>query len=317
MGIGSISSTNSMSVMQMSLANAKNQKSKNIQNEITDVQRQIQKLSSKEELSAHEKANERKKLQKEISNLNTELKQHQEELRKSQKREIMLAELQNNTEPTKEEKAEDKIQAEDVSSDAADNETLLTSEQQSPNPESVITQNSDGTVVLKQVMNPDNTQNVNAEHKPASETKDDIAEKESETIDDTAVTDANLSGKEMQAMVSADSSLQQASLQGTIIAKTNDGIAILKGEIKQDEKRNTDTERKQAELERLEKQEQRATVFQFSVLGEANNAMKSAAETNASSKDQTQAAENGAYISALNMSQEIQTSQQKFYVSIG
>ena len=93
MGIGSITSTNSMSGMQMITAASTDPKIKNIQNEITDAKQQMQKLSSKEEISANEKASERKKFQKEISDLNTELKQHQEELRKSQKREIMLAEL--------------------------------------------------------------------------------------------------------------------------------------------------------------------------------------------------------------------------------
>ena len=91
MGIGSITSTNSMSVMQMTSSDLRDQKSKNIQNDITDAQQQMQKLASKEELSADEKANEKKKLQREISNLNTKLEQHQEELVRSHKREIMLA----------------------------------------------------------------------------------------------------------------------------------------------------------------------------------------------------------------------------------
>ena len=87
MGISGIASTNSMSVMQMSSTGLKDHKSKNIQNEITEVQQQIQKLSSAEELSANEKEDERKKLLKEKSSLDSELKQHQEELLRSQKRE--------------------------------------------------------------------------------------------------------------------------------------------------------------------------------------------------------------------------------------
>ena len=95
MGISSITSTNSMSAMQMAAPNLKDQKSKNIQSDITNAQQQMKKLSSKEDLSANEKTNERKKLQKEISSLNIELKQYQEELRKSQKKEVMMAELQD------------------------------------------------------------------------------------------------------------------------------------------------------------------------------------------------------------------------------
>ena len=107
MGIGSITSTNSMSVMQMTSSDLRDQKSKNIQNDITDAQQQMQKLASKEELSADEKANEKKKLQREISNLNTKLEQHQEELVRSHKREIMLAQLLEDREPAKEDTAED------------------------------------------------------------------------------------------------------------------------------------------------------------------------------------------------------------------
>ncbi|MDE7199331.1 MAG: FlxA-like family protein, partial [Lachnospiraceae bacterium] len=71
MGIGGITSANSMSVMQMTSSNVTDSRSKNIQKEITDTQQQMQKLSSKEDLSANEKSQERKALQKEISDLNT------------------------------------------------------------------------------------------------------------------------------------------------------------------------------------------------------------------------------------------------------
>ncbi len=324
MGIGRIASTtNNMSIMQVTSADLKDQKSKNIQNEITDMQQQMQKLSSEEELSVNEKANERKKLQKEISNLNTELKQHQEELLRSHKRESMMAQLQEAQEPEKEE-SEDTVRAEDTASDApdeqllpADEKQLPTEEQQPPLPGSVITQNNDGTVVFKDAIKQDRQPDVDTE-KPTDTPKEKvIVEEETNPADSDTVTDAGLSGKEMQAMVSANSSVHQAGLQGTIITKTNDGIAILKGEIRQDERRDVDTERKQAELEKLEKQEQRATLFQFSILGDANKAMKASMESDAAAREEAQtAAEKNAYITAVNLSQE-QTAQQRFYVSVG
>ena len=119
MGIGNIAAAGSMSVIQMPLTNGKDQKSKNIQNKITDRQQQIQKLSSREELSAHEKATERKKLQKELSSLNTELKRHQEELRRSQKRERMLSGLQADKEPVKEVNQKDEPRTNDTAPDTA------------------------------------------------------------------------------------------------------------------------------------------------------------------------------------------------------
>lgn len=105
-----------------------------------------------------------------------------------------------------------------------------------------------------------------------------------------------------------------------IIARTRDGIAVLKGEINQDEKRGVDTERKQAELKQLEKKEQRAISFQASILGEAHNTMKSAADTaDTGTNAKTWGnAKSNAFFNAVNISQrETQAAQQDFYVSFG
>lgn len=306
MGIGSIQSTNSMSVMQVTASDLKDYKTRNIQGEITDTQQKMQKLASTEELSAHEKTNERKKLQKEISSLNTKLKQHQEELLKSHKREIMLARLQEDKEPTNKEEPESKVQEEETSSDTKSSENLPADKQHPAQPGTVITQNSDGTVILKEVM------------KQADEPKEEIlAQKDTAPTDDEVIDDS-LSGNEMHAMVSADSFLKQAGHQGTLVAKTSDGIAILKSEIKQDERRGIDTERKQAELEKMQKQKQREMAFQISRLEEANDAMKPMSETNGSVKNNPRTdTENTFYISGLHVPQEEQAAQQRFYVSFG
>lgn len=305
MGIGSVASTNSMSGIQM---NTVDSKSKKFQNEITSTQQQMQKLSSKEELSVAEKTNERQKLQKEISSLNAELKRHQEELSRSKKREAMMAELQKDRESAKEEKTEDKVQANEASADKADKKNLSANGQQADRQGTVIAQNNDGTVLLKEELN------------QAGKAKEDTAEEETKTTDND--TDISLSSKEIHAMVSADSSVQQAGRQGAIIAKTRDGIAILKSEMRQDEKRGVDTEKNQAEVEKMEKKEQRATAFQSSTLGEANSTMKSAAKANIGTKDTAQVnAENNGFsnpfINAMNATQEAWASQQRFFVSVG
>ncbi len=318
MGIGGITSANSMSVMQMTSSNVTDSRSKNIQKEITDTQQQMQKLSSKEDLSANEKNQERKELQKEISDLNTELKQRQEELSRSQKREIMLARLREDQGLTKEEKPEEKVQPEKTS-DESDEKKLPTDGQQAETQGTVIAKNSDGVVLLKGETKPGKTDSIDAENQQSVETaKEDVIE-EQETApaadDDDAVTDAGISHKEIHAMVSADASAQQADRLGTVIAKTSDGIAILKGEISQDERRGVDTERKQAELEKMEKREQRAMAFQFSMLGEAGGAAKSAAETDEATARKQFKTENNAFASAMNLSQGEQA-QHRFYVSI-
>lgn len=315
MGIGSITSTSSMSSMQINTAGSTDTKSKKVEDEITSAQQQLKKLSSTQELSVAEKANERQKIQKEISSLNTELKQHQEELSRSQKREAMMAELLEDTKPANEEKSEDKIQTTKASSDKPDEKNLPAGEQQTGQQGNVILKNDDGTVILKDSA------------KQADETKEnDTAEKEKATKDkdrDKAA-DAGMTSKEAHAMISADSSIQQAGRQGAIVAKTRGGIAVLKGEMRQDEKRGIDTEKNQAELEKMEKKENRAIAFQSSTLGEANNTMKSA-ETNATgTKDNTLigAGNNGfsnPFINALNVTQQNEgwASQQMFHVSLG
>ena len=319
MGISGIASTNSMSVVQMTAADLKDQKSKNIQTEITNAQQQLQKLSSAEDLSAHEKIAEQKKLQKEISGLNTKLKQHQEELRSSQKREITMARLREDEKPAKEDKSENRVQAEEVSADAADKKPLPLKGQQTAPPEAAASGNADGRVILKGVSQPEpKKRDTDTERKQTDETGEEtIDAKAARTPDTYTDADETLSGKEVHAMVSADSFLQQADRQGTVVTRTRDGIAVLKGEIKLDEFRDTNTERKQAELRKMEQQEQRETEFQFSLLGNASNAIKPAAETNISPTGQTQAnAPDQLHVSGLSPSQEEQAAQQRFYVSI-
>lgn len=317
MGIGSVTSTNSMSGVQTITAASTDPKIKNIQNEITDAKQQMQKLSSKEDLSVNEKTDERKKLQKEISDLNTELKQHQEELSRSQKREIMLAELREDQNPTKEKATEDKIQETKDSSDQEDEKKLPLEGQQSESQGTVIARNSDGVVILTEETNPNENQGVSTEKTQTAETEEESTDETvaKPTVSDT-VTDTGLNHKDMRAMVSADSSVQQANRQGSIVARTRDGIAILKGEIKLDELRGADTEKKQAELEKMEQREERATTFQFSVLGEANNAMKSAVGVSGATNAVQANADNNAYLNAMKISQENeQAAQQRFFVS--
>lgn len=323
MGIGSITSAGSMSAMQMPATDLKDQKSKNLQTEITDVQQQIQKLSSEEDLSAIEKANEQKKLKREKSSLDTELKQHQEELLRSQKREEMLAELRAAQLPDREKAANDVSQSSETTSDTADEKTQPANEGQTPQPGTIITQNSDGAVIFKGVMNPAKNSDTDSETKPADETKETDASvsepmPEEREADTDPAAEFRPTEKEMQAMVSADASMQIADQQGMLVAKTTDGIAILKGEIKQDEYRGVDTERKQAELKEMQKQQQQEMAFQFALLGEADGVMQTAAETAGSSSVSVQAnADQTFQVSGLNTAQqEEQAMQQGFHAAI-
>lgn len=316
-GIGSIASSNSMSVKQVSSSDLKDQKSKSLQNDITDVQRQIQKLSSEEDLTAAEKAEEKKKLQQEESDLSTKLKLHQDELLKSQKREIKLAELQEERKPEQEKDSESKVQAPETSSasNTADEKKLPADDRRNLQPGTVITQNSDGTVILKEILNQSTERDADANEQRAETIKEETAavEREKQAAEDEESADTGLSGNEVQMIVSANTTMQQAYRQGTLVTGTNDDIAVLKGEIKQDAYRGTDTERKQEELKEMQKQQKREMAFEFSMLGEANRTALSAADQDASVKS---TAERTFRVSGVNASQEDIALQQGFQVSI-
>lgn len=319
-GIGSIASSNSISVKQVSSSDLKDQKSKSLQNDITDVQRQMQKLSSEEDLTATEKAAERKKLEKEKSDLSTKLKLHQDELQKSQKREIKLAELQEEQKPEKEEETENKVQAADTSSsaDTAGEAKQPADDRHAMQPGTVITQNSDGTVILKEILNQTTDRGAEAQNRQTESVKEKaaVSETEKQAAEDEESANTGLSGNEVQAMVSADSIMQQADHQGTLVTKTGDDIAVLKGEIKQDAYRGTNTERKEAELKEMQEQRKREMAFQFSMLGEANRSSQTAAETNASANSTQIDTERTFHVSGVNASQEDIALQQGFQVSI-
>lgn len=326
MGIGGVTSgNNSMSVMQMTPASLKDHKSKNIQNEITDVQRQIQKLSSEDELSVNEKTDERKKLQREKSSLDTELKQYQEELLRSQKREIRLAELQEQPNPEDEE-TKDGSQASEAVSDAPEKESRPTDEKQPLQPGTIITQNSDGTVILKEALQQAESddkavENTQEEGKPAiaaeastAVEKDIQAQAEEESEDTTA--DTAFSDKQMQAMVSSDTSMKQAERMGTLVTKTEDGIAILKGEIKQDAYRGVDTGRKEAELKDMQNQREQEMGVQFALLGAGGHIMKSAAGSETVKDSNQEDVGKNFQVSGLNAPQDEQAAQERFHVAI-
>ncbi len=319
-GIGSIPSSNSMSYQQVTSSDLKDQKSKNLQNDITDVQRQIQRLSSEEDLTVTERAAEKKKLQQEKSDLSTKLKLHQDELQKSQKREIKLAELQEDRKPETEEDTETATAAMESSpaSGTADEKNQPVDDRRSLQPGTVITQNSDGTVILKEILNQKADSDAKAQKQQEEAAKEEAAaEREQQSAEDEEAANTGLSGNEVQAMVSANVTMLQADRQGALATGTNDDIAVLKGEIKQDAYRGTDTERKEAELTDMQNRHNREQAFQLSMLEEANRAAQAATDTDISANGAAQMnAERTFQVSGVNATAEDIALQQSFQVSI-
>lgn len=169
--------------------------SKNIQNRIANMREQLQTISADESMSAEDKMKKRQEIQREISNLNQQLRQHEIEQRKEQQ--------------AKKQPAED-----------------------FPKPRIKSGKRRSG-----------------------------------------------LSQASMQAMISADSAMKQASVQGSVSSAMDGRAGVLKAEIKQDAGR--DNSDKKAELAEVEQKSMDADASQMSTLADANKAVEAAAREDA------------------------------------
>lgn len=161
--------------------------SKSIKKQIENAREQLQEVSSNEDLSMEEKMKKRQEIQKEITMLNQQLRQHQIELRR-------------------EKQEEQTVQA------SQSRQTQQTTE------------------------------------------------------------GSGLSRAGMQTMLSADSSLKQAKVQGSVSARMEGQAGVLKAEINQDKGKNTQA--KEAELAEIEKRAANTTASQMDTLSDANQALQ-------------------------------------------
>lgn len=97
MAIGNVKAAESAAGGQMAAARSVDTVSKGIQNEISNAQRQMQRLSSNADMSVEEKVKKRQELQQQISSLNTQLRQHQAEMRREQQKERTSDETKTET----------------------------------------------------------------------------------------------------------------------------------------------------------------------------------------------------------------------------
>ena len=93
-----------------------------------------------------------------------------------------------------------------------------------------------------------------------------------------------LSQASMQAILSADSSMKQASVQGSMAAQMEGRAGVLEAEIKQDGGRGN-TEKKKEELADLQAKAQAATSAQVSILSDANRAIEEAGKDDGAETD--------------------------------
>ena len=201
---------------QMGMNQATDSYSRNIQSQIANAQKQLQELSSNEEMTLEEKMKKRQEIQQQISDLNMQLRQHQAEQRK------------------------EKQQAKGTSMD-----DML-----------------GGTKGGK-----------------------------------SGSKSAGLSQASMTAMISADTSIKQAKVQGSVAVSMEGRAGVLESEIKNNH--GADVTKKKEELADVTQKAQAATASQMNTLAEANKAMEEAAvaergdnKTSGAKEEKTGQAEN-------------------------
>lgn len=185
--------------------------SKDLLRQIDDAKKKLQELSSNEDLSVEEKMKKRQELQKQIIDLNSQLRQHQMEMRREA------------VENAKKQKSQESGQE-----------------------------------------NPART------GKKADEAKGKQG--------------AGLSGKRMQAMISADGSMKQAKVSGSAAHRMEGKAGVLEAEIKLDSVRGGSTEAKEAELAEVKEKAANAAAFQMDTLSKANQTANEAAKTDQEAK---------------------------------
>ena len=184
-------------MVQMGMNQAADSYSKNIQNQIANAQKQLQELSSNEDMTLEEKMKKRQEIQQQISDLNMQLRQHQIEQRKEK-------------------------------------------------------QQAKGSSMDDMLGGTGNTGSAKAGNK-----------------------NTGLSQASMTAMISADTCIKQAKVQGSVAASMEGRANVLKAEVKQD---GGNVEAKKKEIAELEQKAENATASQMNTLAEANKTMEEAAE---------------------------------------
>lgn len=229
MGISGVKATEGFAGGQTKAAQPVDTVSKGIQDEIENVQREKQALSSKEELSVEEKMKKRKELQQELSSLNAKLRQRQAEIRREQQKETATGEL----------RVEDGRDSEEKKAG------LKADEKQAAR--------QDGS----------NRQDWMTEAAKQKNSKDEKAGRKGSKENKADAEDVGISQDEMRRVVSTDAAVKQSRQRGSIIARMEGGRVILKGEIELDEIRGEDAEKKQAELEKQEEKIRQAAAMQL------------------------------------------------------
>lgn len=267
--IGNITSVRSVSAMQKPEVKPVDTASKNIKDDISDVERQKQAYSSKEDITVDEKRKRRQELQQELSSLKTKLRISEAEARKESQKED-AAKAKEKEEAAKAERKE--TQTGKVKEDASGGGEIKAAVQKQDTDKAKAEETGAGKTGTEKTGTDGFRIDERAEISGAAEDdKKTGAKKDKEQT-------PGFSGREMQSMIAEDKAAERAERQGVIVARIENDIVILKGEIKQDEERGVDVTKKKEELKEQEERAQRATNAQFSAIGQTNRKLQETAQ---------------------------------------
>lgn len=188
---------------------------KNIQSQITSKQQSLKKISSDDTITATEKEEKRREIQKEIDELHRKLelkKQEQEEKAKeAAKKQEQAATLRENA----------------LKQTTSDDTTAATKPDES------------STTPIEKTKRPDTA--------PQDTDKEAIEKAEEKPVD--------MSVKDIHQMLSADYLVQKERVQEQVDVERKNAINVMEAEIAQDKIYGTDTTRKEAELKSLQEKE--------------------------------------------------------------
>lgn len=233
--------------------------SKNIQDEISEVQRQKQGLSSKQEMSEGERSKKKQELQQKLNSLNTRLRQRQAEVSRKQKQADRLDELSAPDTDTRTRRAEEKDTEKTGQSRKSGKSAEQSMNAQAPVSKDA-TEKMSGTgatesgagMTGRSARMAERSTGMTGRSAETTEHSTDELKRSSKDDSDERLKNSGIPQDRMQAIIGGDIFREQAERREVVIARIEGGIAILKGEIRQDEMLGNDVQKKKAELKERE-----------------------------------------------------------------
>lgn len=268
MGIDGTRGIENMSGRPMGEAQPVDSVIKGIKEEISEVRRQRQQLSSKEDLPAGEKVKKRQELQQKISDLNRELRQRQAEVRKEQQKDALAKEGRAVVPGVKNVSDKD-AKTKDAALKATSGKNAETSNAKTGDAKANEINELNPNTAKKSDHTDTQKDNVRSTSISAEKAKSRTGAQDKALQETTAQEkasqpqDFDIPPKKWKAVVESDTAREQIQKQEAVIARIEGGIAVLKSEIKLDEARGADVEKKQEELKKETEKLQKASAAQF------------------------------------------------------